>query len=105
MATLGAVLLVVGGIVSLVCFILVLIKMFQRGKTGLGIASIVLFFCCGIGQFVPFVYGWMKSGEWNLRNVMLAWTAGFVLEFAGAAMNPAVFQQVQQIPQQQQPVR
>ena len=40
-------LLAILGIGSLVCFILVLIKMFQQGQTGLGIACIVLAFCTG----------------------------------------------------------
>src|SRR5207245_758609 len=63
---------------SLVCFILVLIQMFQRGQTGLGIACIVLI-CCGIGGLVAFIYGWMKSNEWGIKNLMLAWAGLIVL--------------------------
>ena len=58
---------------SIVCFILVLIQMFKRDQIALGIISIF----CGI---VAFVYGWMKSGEWGIRNVMLAWTGCIVLQ-------------------------
>jgi hypothetical protein len=52
MQVLGLLLQVVGGITSLVCFVMVLVKMFQNGKTGLGIACIVLVFCCGIGGLI-----------------------------------------------------
>ncbi len=104
MATIGMILSVVGSIISLVCFILVLIKMFQNGQTGLGIACIVLFFCCGLGGLIAFIYGWVKSGQWNIQNIMIAWTVGIILNIAGAAMNPQQFQQIQQI-QQQQPIR
>jgi hypothetical protein len=87
------------GIGSLVCFILVLVKMFQHGQTGLGIACIVLVFC-GIGGLVAFVVGWMNHAKWNIKNVMLAWTALFVASLVlygltlvmamGAAVNAPV---------------
>ncbi|HMC66840.1 MAG TPA: hypothetical protein VKI65_18030 [Gemmataceae bacterium] len=66
---------------SLVCFVLVVIQMFQRGQTGLAIACIVLLFCCGIGKLVAFIYGWVKSKEWGITNLMLAWTGIIVLGF------------------------
>ncbi len=61
------------GLASLVCFVLVLIQMFQHGQTGLGIACILLLFC-GIGVLITFIYGWAKAREWNIRNVMIVWT-------------------------------
>jgi hypothetical protein len=105
MQAIGMLLTAVGGITSLVCFILVLVKMFQNGKTGLGIACIVLAFCCGIGSLVGYIYGWMKSGEWNLKNVMLVWTAGIVLYVVGSVMNPVDFSQIQKQIEQQQHAR
>jgi hypothetical protein len=72
---------VILNIVSLVCFILVLVKMFQHGQTGLGIATAVTALC-GIGFLIAFVYGWVKSAEWNLKTVMLAWTAVVVISIA-----------------------
>jgi hypothetical protein len=78
------------GIASLVCFILVVVKMFQKGETGIGIACIVGIFLCGIGGIVAFVYGWIKSGEWQLQKIMLVWTACIVvnilLQIVGVAM-------------------
>jgi hypothetical protein len=73
---------------SLVCLILVLVKMFQQGKTGLGIACILLVLFCGIGVLVTFVYGWMNATEWGIKNVMLAWTACIVV---GILCNVIVF--------------
>ena len=61
---------------SLVCLVLVIVNMFQSGKTGLGIATIVLTFLCGIGGLIAFVWGWMNIGG----KVMIAWT---VLAIAG----------------------
>ena len=70
---------VLAQVVALVCWILVVIKMFQNGNTVLGIISIVL---CGIGGLIAFIYGWMKSGEWQIQPIMLAWTAAIVVAIA-----------------------
>jgi hypothetical protein len=103
MAILGTIFAAVGGLISLVCYIMVLVKMFQHGKTGLAILCIVLLCVCGIGGLIAFIYGWMKAGEWNLRNVMMAWTLGIVLQLAGTVMNPGQIQQLQEIQQKQNP--
>ena len=103
MAVLGSILSVVGVLVMLVCYILVLIKMFQNGKTGLGIVCIVLTLCCVGGPLIAYIYGWMKSGQWNIRNVMIAWTVGIILWVVGVGINPEPYQQqFKQIEQQQQ---
>ena len=64
---------------SLVCFILVLIQMFQNDQTGMGIACIVLGLVCGIGGLVAFIVGWMNAAKWNIKNVMLVWTGCFAV--------------------------
>jgi hypothetical protein len=78
------------GLAAFVCYVLVLVQMFQHGKTGLGIACIVLLFCCGIGYLIAFVYGWMNAKQWNIQNIMMAWTALFagsiVLQLLAMAM-------------------
>ena len=61
---------------SLVCLIIVIVNMFQNGKTGLGIATIILTFLCGIGSLIAFIWGWMNVGG----KVMIAWT---ILTIAG----------------------
>lgn len=82
---------IIVGIGSLVCFIMVIVKMFQNGQTGLGVACLILILC-GIGPLIAFVFGWIKSGEWNIKNLMLAWTAcivvGILLNIAGLAVAP-----------------
>ena len=78
----------VAGIGSLVCYIMVLVQMFKHENTGLAIACIVLIFCVGIGGIIAFVYGWMKAGEWDIKNIMIAWTACIVV---GMVMNGASF--------------
>jgi hypothetical protein len=98
MATVGSILYYVAAVVQLVCFILVLIKIFQSGQTGLGIACAVLA-CCGIGFLIVFIYGWVKSREWGITNIMTIWSAAWVLGIVGAIMNPGVTQI--QIPQTQ----
>ncbi|MEX0978018.1 MAG: hypothetical protein WDZ48_04155 [Pirellulales bacterium] len=77
MAALVSILQVVVGVGSLVCFIMVIIQMFQHGDTTVAIASLVLLLCF-IGGLIAFVYGWMKAAEWNITNVMLAWTGCIV---------------------------
>ncbi|MBL8825742.1 MAG: hypothetical protein JNM18_02065 [Planctomycetaceae bacterium] len=101
---------VVIGIGSLVCFVMVLIQMFQRGQTGVGIASIVLSLC-GIGPLIALVYGWIKASEWGIQKLMLVWTglivigmvvAGFAVVVGGAAiMNDPEFQKQLQEMQKQ----
>lgn len=99
MGILGSIISIIAGIGSLVCFILVLVQMFQRGETTMGIVCIVLTFCALIGPLITFIYGWVKSGQWGIKNIMVAWTVCIVLGFVGAALNPAQFQiQAIQVP-------
>jgi hypothetical protein len=95
MQAVGNVLSGIGGLGILVCFILVVIKMFQHGQTGLGIATIVLAFC-GIGFLVAFIYGWVRAREWNLTNIMLIWTGAIIVYIVGGIMAPFDIQQFRQ---------
>ena len=60
------------GIVALVCWVIVLIKMFNKSAV-LGIVGIAT---CGL---VAFIWGWAKAGEEKLMKVMLAWTVCIIL--------------------------
>jgi hypothetical protein len=60
------------GLVSLVCYILVLIKLFQTGQTGLGIICLLLFCCGGIGILVTLIVGWVQSGRLGLSPALLS---------------------------------
>jgi hypothetical protein len=68
------------GLATLICFILVVVQMFKHEQTGLGITCIVLALCTGIGYFIAFVMGWIKSGEWGLKRTMTTWTGCIALE-------------------------
>ncbi len=71
----------VASLAQLVCLILVLIKMFQDNKIGLGVVSIL----CGI---VAFVYGWMNVDRYRIKNVMIIWTAALVVNAGAFALAP-----------------
>jgi hypothetical protein len=88
MQTLGQILAGVGGLIAFICHIIVIVKMFQNGQTGLGILAIVLTCCFGVGILFTLIYGWIKSTEWNIKNIMLIYTVGVVLDLAGTAMAP-----------------
>ena len=71
MATLLSLLALVVGIASLVLWIMVLIKLFQKEGVLLGILGII----CGI---YAFIWGWMNSGLVG-KNIMIAWTACIII--------------------------
>jgi biotin transporter BioY len=81
------------GVGSLVCFILVLVNMFQHDQSGLAIACIVMTFCPGIGPLIAFVVGWINAKDWGIQNIMLIWTGcwvgSVVLYLAGIAAGAA----------------
>jgi hypothetical protein len=99
MGSAGTILAYVSGVGSLVCYILVLVKMFQHGQTGLGIACILLFFFCGIGGLIVFIYGWVKARDWGITNIMTIWTVFFVLTIVSGVLNPVPWQQLRQLQQ------
>ncbi len=68
----GTVLAAIGGIGSLVCFVLVLIKLFSEKGPLHGILGIL----CAL---YPYIWGWGNMGRLNIRNIMLIWTACIVL--------------------------
>ena len=66
-------------IVSLVCFIMVIVQMFKRDESKMGIVCIVTFLCCGIGGLIAFVYGWTKAAAWDIKNIMIAWSVAIMI--------------------------
>jgi hypothetical protein len=67
------------GIGSLVCFIIVLTKLFPQEGVGKGILAII----CGL---YAFIWGWQNKDQHNLQTVMIIWTilfvTGILLNFA-----------------------
>ena len=56
----------------IVCWIMVLIRMFKEAGAVHGIIGIL----CSL---YAFIWGWMNSGKYGIRNIMLAWTALLIL--------------------------
>lgn len=78
---------------ALICFIIVLIKLFQEKGALHGILGLL----CGI---YTFIWGWIHAARLNIKNIMLAWTVllivGIVLNVMGAG---AAFTNLQVQPQ------
>lgn len=69
------ILALLSGLASLVCWIMVLVKMFQdeqNGGTLIGIFGIL----CALWAFV---WGWMHAEKHGLKGVMLGWTIAIVV--------------------------
>lgn len=82
-----AILIMLVGLASFICFIMVLIKQFQNAGIVHGIIGIIT---CTIWTLI---WGWMNATKLNIRNLMLAWTIllllYIVLSFAfGVSMVP-----------------
>lgn len=56
----------------LICFIIVLVKLFQTEGALQGIIGLI----CGLWTFI---WGWMNAGKLNIKNIMLIWTLLIVL--------------------------
>lgn len=59
------------GLISLICWIKVLIALFKKEGAGLGILGIL----CSI---YAFIWGWIKSKELGLKKTMIWWTLAIV---------------------------
>ena len=76
MFVIGLVLLAAGSIGSLICWIMVLIKMFQNEKPLIGILGIL----CGLWAFI---WGWMKSSTLGLKKIKMLWSECIGLSVIG----------------------
>ncbi|HEX4590946.1 MAG TPA: hypothetical protein VH120_13500 [Gemmataceae bacterium] len=85
----------IASLAALVCFIMVVIQMFQHNMTGLGIVCIVLFLCIGIGGIIALIVGWQNADRWRIRNLMQIYTvsiiAAYVLSGAAWLIAPKVY--------------
>lgn len=78
----GWILIGLGALFALAAFvfnILVIVKMFQNDKTGLGIVSVIGTFVCGFGYILTLIFGWQNRQPWSLQKIMPIYTACFVL--------------------------
>lgn len=76
MATIGLILAAIGGLGSLACLIIVLLKLFPAEGALKGVLGII----CGL---YTYIWGWMNVGRFNLHNIMYAWTGCIVLSLIG----------------------
>lgn len=68
MAALGMVL----SLGCVICFVIVLIKLFQNEGALKGILGLI----CGL---YTFIWGWMNATKLNIKNIMLIWTILLIL--------------------------
>jgi hypothetical protein len=89
MAQLFSILSYIAGAVSLVCLVMVLFAMFQNELRGIAIVCAVLIFVFGIGYVITFIFGWIKSSEWGITKIMLAWTGAILISIVCYALGLA----------------
>jgi hypothetical protein len=77
MATLFYALGGIASIVSIICYIMVVMAMFKAGDQTLGIVSIVLCFC-GVGQIFALVMGWVNADKYNIRKILPIYTVALI---------------------------
>jgi hypothetical protein len=72
------------GLGCLICFIMVLIKLFQENGVLHGILGLI----CGL---YTFIWGWINATRLNIKNIMMIWTlliiVSIVLSFLGGGFN------------------
>lgn len=70
------------GLGSLVCFVMVVVKLFQQKGVLHGILGII----CGL---YTLIWGWMNSAKLNIKKLMLIWT---ILIVVGVILNALTYQ-------------
>jgi hypothetical protein len=61
------------GIGCLICYVIVLIKLFQNEGALKGILGII----CGL---YTFVWGWMNADRLGVKNIMMIWTLLLIIQ-------------------------
>jgi hypothetical protein len=85
MGTVLIILAVIAGLTSLVCFILVLIKLFQEKGVLHGILGII----CSL---YPFIWGWIHATRLDIRNIMIIWSIAIVVGMIANGASQAMMQ-------------
>jgi hypothetical protein len=73
----------VAWLASMVCFILIVIRMFQEGSLVVALLTIALAFCFGIGWIVALIWGWQRADTPGFRNLMTLYTVLILLSLLG----------------------
>ena len=73
-------------LVSLIMFVIVLVKLFQEEGVGKGILGLI----CGL---YTLIWGWQNADRLNIKNIVLIWTiaivAGIAFQVIGGAASAA----------------
>ena len=59
---------------SIICWIIVLIKIFQNDGALKGVLGLI----CGL---FAFIWGWMNASRYGIRNIMMIWTVLLIIYF------------------------
>ena len=73
--------LAIGGI-GLFCFVRVLLTMRENGEGVLATFCLVTLLLMGVGSVIAFVYGVLKSREWEIAPTMMLWGTCTALQLA-----------------------
>lgn len=80
MGHIGILLYAAGALGSLICWIIVLVKMFKTESSPVpGILGII----CSLWAFI---WGWLNSTKADLKKIMLLWTVAIIVCVLGAMM-------------------
>ena len=66
-------------VANIACLVMVLLKLFPAEGPLKGILGIL----CGL---YTYIWGWMNSSRFNLKTIMLIWTAVIILQMLMAGM-------------------
>lgn len=66
-------------VANIACLVMVLLKLFPAEGPLKGILGII----CGL---YTYIWGWMNSSRFNLKTIMLIWTAVIILQMLMAGM-------------------
>jgi hypothetical protein len=81
---------ILAAIGSLVCCVLVWIKMFHYGETTRAIIYIATTFVFGIGALLTLLWGVRKHTEWSLQTVMNSWAVCIIVNLLAVVANLAL---------------
>jgi len=74
------VMLIFLGLVTFVCHLWLVVKMFQNGDIGWGIFGLIGIPICGLGYLSTFILGWINNSRYGVENVVVTYTIAMVMQ-------------------------
>ena len=85
-------------IASLICFLILIVVMFNHGSITTGILCLLTTCCCGIGPLIALFSGWANAALWGITKLMTVYTLlmvlGFMLGVARMVLYPETFAEI-----------